>query len=37
MNVMTSSYASNLEGVWKPLYNLMKNAEKHVKTSGMLN
>ena len=30
-----SSYASNLGGVWKPLYTLMKNAEKHVKTSGM--
>lgn len=32
---MSSSYASNLGGVWQPLYNLMKNAEKHVKTSGM--
>ena len=31
----SSSYASNLGGVWQPLYNLMKNAEKHVKTSGM--
>ena len=28
-----SSYVNNLGGVWKPLYNLMKNAEKHVESS----
>lgn len=28
-----NSYVNNLGGVWKPLYNLMKNAEKHVESS----